>query len=225
MKISKKDFIEIEYTGKLKDDNIVFDTTDKKVAEENKIYDEKISYGPVTICVGESQIVAGLDKALEGKETEKNYVINLAPNEAFGEKNAKLMKLVPLSMFRKQGMQPFVGLQVNIDNVIGTIRTITGGRVIVDFNHPLSGRDLAYNVKVNRLVTDKKEQLASLLKMLGIKEPKIELNEGKAIIELEQELPNEAKEELAKKLKETVEIKEIEFVKLQKEKVNKQVIK
>ncbi|MDO8741236.1 MAG: peptidylprolyl isomerase [Candidatus Woesearchaeota archaeon] len=221
MKINKKDFIEIEYTGKLKDDNMVFDTTDKKVAEENKIYDEKINYGPVTICVGEAQIVAGLDNALEGKETEKNYVFNLTPNEAFGEKNAKLMKLVPLNMFRKQGIQAFVGLQVNIDDVIGTIRTITGGRVIVDFNHPLSGRELVYTVKVNTIVTDKKEQIASLLKMLGFKEPKIEIKEDKATIEIEHELPKEAKEELAKKLKETVEIKEIEFVKLQKEKVNK----
>lgn len=210
--ISKKDFIEIEYTGKLKDDNIVFDTTDKKVAEENKIYDEKVNYGPVTICVGEAQIVAGLDKALEGKETEKNYVFNLMPNEAFGEKNAKLMKLVPLNMFRKQGIQAFVGLQVNIDNVIGTIRTITGGRVIVDFNHPLSGRELVYTVKVNKIVADKKEQLASLLKMLGIKDPKIEINDDKAAIEIEQKLPKEAKDELAKKLKETVEIKEIEFI-------------
>lgn len=221
-KISKKDFVEIEYTGKLKDENLVFDTTDRKTAEETKIYDKKINYGPVIICVGEKQIVAGLDKALEGKDTEKNYVINLEPNEAFGEKNAKLMKLVPSNMFRKQGIQPFVGLQVNIDDVIGTIRMITGGRIIVDFNHPLSGRDLVYAVKVNRIVTDKKEQLASLLKMLGMKEPKIELQEDKAIIELEQELPKEAKEELAKKLKEAVIIGNIEFVvKSQKEKVNK----
>jgi len=35
--VSKKDFIEIEYTGKLKEENVIFDTTDEKVAKENKL--------------------------------------------------------------------------------------------------------------------------------------------------------------------------------------------
>ena len=38
-----------------------------------------------------------------------------------------------------------------LDNMTGIIKSATGGRVIVDFNHPLSSKDLAYNVKVNKI--------------------------------------------------------------------------
>ena len=49
-----------------------------------------------------------------------------------------------------QTLNPIPSLPVNIDNLNGIIRTVSGGRVIVDFNHPLSGRVLSYNVKVNK---------------------------------------------------------------------------
>ncbi len=61
MNVKIKDFIEIEYTGKLKAEDIIFDTTDEKLAKENNIHQENSNYGPTIICLGENQILKGLD--------------------------------------------------------------------------------------------------------------------------------------------------------------------
>ncbi len=50
MKLKIKDFVEIEYTGTVKEDNIIFDTTDEKVAKENNFYSKDVSYGPIIVC-------------------------------------------------------------------------------------------------------------------------------------------------------------------------------
>ena len=211
-KVSKKDFIEIEYTGKLKDENVVFDTTDEKVAKENGL-ERHSGYGPVIICVGEEQLLKGLDKNLEGKETGKEYDIELKPEEAFGNKNAKLIQLIPTSKFKQQNIQPMPGMQLNMDGVVGTIKTVSGGRTLVDFNHPLSGKEVSYKIKINKKIMDDKEKLEGYLKLsLGTKEIEIEVNDSNAKIKLKKEIPKEAQENLSKKITELIpNIKNVEF--------------
>jgi FKBP-type peptidyl-prolyl cis-trans isomerase 2 len=213
MAVKKDDFIEIEYTGRLKEDNAVFDTTVEQVAKENGVHNPNAEYGPVIICLGEGQIVPGLDEALQGKEPGK-HTVELPAENAFGKKDAKLIQMVPLRKFTEHKIKPFPGLQINIDNALGTVKTVSSGRVLVDFNHPLSGKDLVYEIEIKRVVADKKEQIDSLLKLLlGIKEAKIEIKDNKAKAELKAKLPPPMEEELKKKIKELVKIDEIEFTK------------
>ena len=211
-KVSKKDFIEIEYTGKLKDENVVFDTTDETVAKENGL-ESHSGYGSVIICVGEEQLLKGLDKNLEGKETGKEYDIELKPEDAFGNKNAKLIQLIPTSKFKQQNIQPMPGMQLNIDGIAGTIKTVSGGRTLVDFNHPLAGKEVSYKIKINKKITDDKEKLEGYLKLsLSTKEIEIEVNDGNAKIKLKKEMPKEAQESLSKKITELIQnIKNVEF--------------
>jgi len=225
MTIKNKDFVEVEYTGKLKEDNSAFDTTDEKTAKENNIHSEKMIYGPVVICVGEKQLLAGLDKQLEGKEIGKEYTIELKPEEAFGKKDAKLLKMIPLRIFKEQGITPVPGLQVSIDGMLGTIRTATAGRMIVDFNHPLSGKEIIYNIKINKIVTDNKEKIKEYVKLqLNQKDIDVELSNNEAKVKLKAELPKEITEQFNKKLKELIpEIKKLDFeVEKQKEEPKKE---
>ena len=105
------------------------------------------------------------------------------------------------------------GMQLNIDGILGTVKTVGGGRTLVDFNHPLAGKELSYKVKINRKVDDKKEQLIGYLKLvLAAKELEAEITDNKAKITLKMELPKEAQEELKSKLKEVIGgISDIEF--------------
>lgn len=216
MAVKQGDFIEIEYTGRLKDDNAVFDTTIEQTAKDNDIHNPEAEYNPVIICLGEKQIVPGLDEALQGKEPGK-HKIELPAEKAFGKKDAKLIQMVPQRKFTEHKIKPFPGLQINIDNAIGTVKTVSSGRVLVDFNHPLSGKDLVYEIDIKRVVTDKKEQIDSLLKLLlGIKEAKTEIKDNKAKIELKAKLPPPMAEELKKKIKELVKVDDIEFTKEEK---------
>ena len=146
--IKKNDFIEIEYTGKTKDEQMVFDTTDEKLAKEEEIFQKGAQYGSAVICIGQGQIIEGLDNKLVDKEEGKDYTIDLQPEEAFGKKSAKLIQLVPTRKFKESEVMPQPGLQVQIDGMNGIIKTVSGGRTLVDFNHPLSGKIIEYDVKI-----------------------------------------------------------------------------
>lgn len=213
-KVKNKDFVEIEYTGKTKEDGIVFDTTDEKLAKDNEMYREEMSYGPVVICIGENQVIAGLDKALEGKEPGNEYTIELSPDEGFGKKSAKLVQLMSTSKFTKQNIMPVPGLQVNIDGMMGIIKTVSGGRILVDFNHPLASRTIVYNVKINKIIEDDKEKLLNYLKLqLGDKDITVDVKEDTTQVKLKKEMVNEVKEALNKKIAELIpSIKKIEFI-------------
>jgi len=217
--VKKGDFVELEYTGRIKDLNIVFDTTSEKEAKENNIYNEKASYGPIIICIGQNHVIHGLDEQLEDKKLGKKYQIELRPEKGFGKKDAKLIQLVATSKFIKQKINPMPGLQVNIDGLMGMIRTVSGGRTLVDFNHPLAGKELIYDFKISKIVKDEEEKLNAFLKVqLNLKDTKVAIKEGNAAITLniKHELPKPIQEGLTKNIKEIIpSIKNIEFKSVQ----------
>lgn len=203
--IKKHDFVEIEYTARIKEDGTIFDTTEEKVAKENNVYDKNADYSPVIVCVGENNLLKSLEEQLLDKEIGKEYTFEISADNAFGKKDAKLIQLIPTNRFSQQNIQPVPGLQLNIDGVFGVVKTVSGGRVLVDFNHPLAGKDLVYNVKINRVIDNNQEKIKSLLKMhLHIKDVEIEIKEDSANIKLKEDIPKEAQEEFKKIVERTV---------------------
>lgn len=212
MKLQKGDFVEIEYTGRLKDSNEVFDTTDEAVAKSNNLHNPKIKYGPLIICIGQRDVLKGLDDQLEGKETEKTYTLTLQPENAFGKKQAKLIQLIPTSKFTKNNIKPFPGLQVNADGMLGIIKTVSGGRTLVDFNHPFSSKEILYDLKINKIITDDKEKVSSIVELLGRNKPKeVTINEKKATVKTE-DLPPQIQMLIKSKIKKILDL-EVDFTK------------
>ena len=210
-KIVLHDFVELEYTGKFKD-GMVFDTTSKEIAQKNNVFSPQIKYGPAVICVGEKQLVKGLDDALLGKEIGKDYTIEIGPEDAFGKRDIKKIRLVPLAEFRKQNIEPRAGMQIDMDGEIGRVIRAAGGRILVNFNHPFAGKEVVYEIKVNKKIVDKSMQLKSFLELsFNLSGVKVEIKEEKAEVTLPMELPELIQGELAKKLKEIVKLKEIKF--------------
>jgi FKBP-type peptidyl-prolyl cis-trans isomerase SlyD len=212
-KINKGDFIELEYTGRLKETNEIFDTTDEKTAKDAEIYRKMMKYGAVVVLVGESQVVVGIDDFVIGKEPGE-YTVDLIPEKAFGKKDAKLIRMIPVSTFKKQEIMPEPGLQINVDGMLGTVKTAGGGRCLVDFNHPLSGKEVVYSIKIKRIVTDDAEKIKGFLELsVDMKEPEVKIENENAKIISKQEMPKEVQEIIAKKLKEIApNIKNFEFV-------------
>ncbi len=208
MTIKTKDFIELDFTGKIKDDNIVFDTTDPKIAEEAGLGEGK--YVPIIVCVGQGQLIKGLDEFVLDKEPGK-YHVDVPVEAAYGKKDAKLIKMIPTTQFTKHNIKPEVGLQVNIDGLMGIVRTVTGGRTVVDFNHPLSGKDLSYDLEILRKVEDKKEQVNALLKLLVNVDGKIEIKDKKVEIKITYDIPEEVQQKLKETIKELTEL-DAEFI-------------
>jgi len=208
MKIKNNDFIEIDFVGRIKETNEIFDLTKEDIAKENNIHNPNFQYKPVIICVGEGHILKGLDEKLIGKE-EGKFTIELKTEEAFGKKDPKLLRLVPANIFRKENLKPFPGLNVNIDGIIGTIRSVSGGRVIVDFNHPLAGKDIVFDLEIKRILKDDREKAESLVSKFS-REFEVNIKEEKA--EIKVKLGDREKEFLKEKITKLIpNLKNVDF--------------
>lgn len=162
MVIKDNDFVKIEFTGTIKETGKVFDTTSKEVAQNYKL-DPKAKYGPATICIGRGHIFKKIESAIKNSEVGKKFKLELEAEEAFGKKHAKLIHTMPTSVFRKEKINPVVGLNVTVNDKWGVIRTVNGGRCMVDFNHPLSGKALIYDVKILGKVEDDREKVSHII--------------------------------------------------------------
>ncbi|MBS3142746.1 peptidylprolyl isomerase [Candidatus Woesearchaeota archaeon] len=212
MTINKGDFIELNYTGRVQEDNALFDTTDEELAKKEGVHQPRMKYGPVVICIGEKQILPGIDAELQGKDIGQYHFV-FPPEQAFGKKNPKLLRLVPTHAFRKEKIMPAPGMQVTVDNHMGIVKTVTGGRCIVDLNHPLAGKSVRYDVEVVRIVTDPRAKLDALIERIGLP-AEIKLENEAATLSFPIEIPKEIRENLTKRITELIsEIKVVEFAK------------
>lgn len=214
MQIKENDFVEVEYTGKITDGNIIFDTTSESEAKAEGIYNPQTQYKPMIICVGQGHIIKGIDKFIVGKELNKEYTVEIKPEDGFGKKRGDLLQLIATQKFKKHGVNPMPGLQVNIDNTIGIIKTVTGGRTLVDFNHPCAGKELTYKVKVTKFVTDAKEKVTAVATMLLGAQliQNVDVKENKAELTIQMKFPQEIEEKITESIKKTVpEITEIVY--------------
>lgn len=215
MEVKVNDFIEINYVGRFKDNSVIFDLTDAKLAKENN-FSEKLSFKPIVICVGNGDVVKGLDDSLVGKEVGKKYAVEVPMELGFGRKNPKLMRLVSTNIFFKQKINPVPGLQVTVNNSFGVIRSVGGGRTLVDFNHPYSGHDLVYDVEILKRIDDDVEKLKSFFELhFNAKNIDIKVEDGNVTIPMG--IPNELSIGLAEHLKKIIPgIKSVEFRKPEK---------
>ncbi len=163
MPVKNGDFIKLEYTGKITETGDIFDTTVEELAEENGIHSDKKTYGPISIIVGGGHVLKGMETELEGMEAGEEKTIQLTPEEAFGERDPGMIQLVPMSEFKKQGIKPQVGMAITSEGNTGIIRSVSGGRVRLDFNHELAGKNLEYQVKVVEIIEDDTEKIKSLI--------------------------------------------------------------
>jgi FKBP-type peptidyl-prolyl cis-trans isomerase 2 len=146
MHITTGDFVELKYTGFI--DGKAFDSNDPEQFKEEKRKDVK----PLTVIVGQRFVVPGLDKALVGKEIGKPYKVHVMPEEAFGVRQANLVKTFPLKVFHQQKINPVPGMTLMLDNMPVLIRAISGARVMVDFNNPLAGKEIDYSFELMRKI-------------------------------------------------------------------------
>jgi FKBP-type peptidyl-prolyl cis-trans isomerase 2 len=216
--MEKGSVILVEFTGREKITGNVFDTTDEKTAKESGLYSEGAFYRPVTVIAGEGEIIKGLEDALPDMKVGEEKELTIAPENGFGERDPKLIVVLPLQQFRKNKMVPYPGLVIEADNRQGRVQSVSGGRVRVDFNNPLAGKTLEYRIKVlKEFVTDDEKAGALVGKYFPLKEKKVThgLKEGKLLIKLPADFPKELeplKDAAAKAIKDKVKgIKEVSF--------------
>ncbi|MEM3227763.1 MAG: peptidylprolyl isomerase [Candidatus Micrarchaeaceae archaeon] len=163
------DFLEIEYSAWRALDNKLLYTTIKEKAQEAGIYDEHATYGGTLVILGQNTVVKGLERELKNMSVGESKKFNLKPEDAFGERNENLVKVMALSDFRSQNINPTVGMRIDIDGIPSTIKSVNSGRVVVDQNHPEAGMEIIYEVKVLKLINNDREKIEMLGKTYGVK--------------------------------------------------------
>jgi FKBP-type peptidyl-prolyl cis-trans isomerase 2 len=161
--VKEGDFLLLEMTGKSVDTGDVFDTTNEELAKEEGIYDENRTYGPRLVVVGESYVLKGLDEKLPGLKLEESAEVEIPPEEAFGERNQDNVRTMPFRMLRSKGVNPVPGQQVEMDGRTAQVRSVAAGRVQLDYNHPLAGRKIAYEVKPTARYESDEEKIRALI--------------------------------------------------------------
>jgi len=162
--VNAGDFILAELTGRSEETGDVFDTTSEETAKQQGTYDEKRTYGPRLIVVGEGWVLKGLDDRLKGLKVGEETKIEIPSVEAFGERDAENVQTIPFRVLRSKGVNPTLGAELEIDGRTAVVRSIGAGRVQVDYNHPLAGRRIQYTVKVTELIADEKQKLKALIR-------------------------------------------------------------
>jgi len=161
--IQKSDFIIVDYTGKVKETGEVFDTTSEETAKENKLYKEGDIYEPRLVVAGEGWVLKALDDALLTFKLNKNETVEIPPENAFGNRDPEKVKLVPIRRLAARGINPRLGAQIEYDKRLATVRTIGSGRVTLDFNPPLAGKTLVYEVTIQKQLKTAEEKISALI--------------------------------------------------------------
>jgi len=156
------DFVKISYTARIKEGK-VFDTTSTDIAKKEGIFDEKKIYKPLAIVIGESQVVAGLDDVLKEMKINEKRTVEIPPEKAYGQRDPKLIRLIPLGAFKKQKITPIPGMPIELDGRIAKVQTVAGGRVRVDFNSELAGKTIVFDVKLEEKAKNDEEKVKYLI--------------------------------------------------------------
>ncbi len=181
MPLQKNDFIEIEFTGKLKEGGVF----DSNIAEELKKMNSNQVAKPFIFCLGQDMFLPGVEEFLIGKEVG-SYEIDLKPEKAFGPRDPSLIQMIPLKVFLQHNVNPIPGAVLNFDNKIGKVLTVSGGRIMVDFNNPLAGKEVIYNLKILRKIEDINEKIKALNEFLFRMDFKYEIKDKKLLLEAEK---------------------------------------
>ncbi|NQZ84514.1 MAG: peptidylprolyl isomerase [Nanoarchaeales archaeon] len=148
MEISNNKVVQIHYTGKLSD-GTVFDSSEGKDALE--------------FIFGSGMIIPGLEEGLEGLKTGDKKTVEIGFEKAYGPVQEQAKQEVPRAQLPKD-IPLTVGMQLAAQGPQGqpmpvTVIELKEETVVMDFNHPLAGKDLVFEVEVVEVREATKEEL------------------------------------------------------------------
>ncbi len=185
MALQKGDFILIDYVAKVKETNEVFDTTKEDTAKKEHLHKEGEIYEPKLVVVGEGWVLKALDDSLSTMEVAKPSTVEIPAEKAFGPRDPEKIRRVPIKQLYAKEINPVVGARIEFQGKAATVRAIGAGRVLLDFNPPLAGRTLIYDVTPVKKLESQEEKIGALIhRRIPVVEEnkfKITINKAKAL--------------------------------------------
>lgn len=163
--MQKGDIIYLDYEGWIADKKELFDTTKEETAKKENKYNKNAKYKPIPIIVGVGRLIKGLDDHILQAEVDKEYEIEILPQDAYGDRDPSKVKIYSIRELKRKEIVPEIGKEITIDDKVGTIVGGGAGRVRVDFNPQLSGKKLFYKYKITKKVEEIKERIETIIEM------------------------------------------------------------
>ncbi len=138
--IEEKDRVTFSFTGKL---------------DNGTIFSHKTKDDPMTITIGEGELPPSVEIALKGLQEGASKTIRIPPEEGYGPRMKELIHELPLSAFGKK-ITPTPGMVLSqkmtregtVHEIPATIVSVEDDKVTIDYNHPLAGHHLTYEIGI-----------------------------------------------------------------------------
>jgi peptidylprolyl isomerase len=135
MTVRDGDTVRVNYRGMLAD---------------GTLFDSSEGRDPLSFTLGSGQVIPGFESAVLGLEPGTTVTVTIEPEDAYGPHLGELAHTVSVDDF---GTDPYVGGIVNLvspegDELPGRIVSIEGDEVRLDFNHPLAGEALTFEIEL-----------------------------------------------------------------------------
>lgn len=119
--------------------------------DAGEVMDSSEGGAPLTYLHGAHNLIAGLEKELEGKTAGAKFNATIAPEDGYGESDPAMIQTLPREMFR--GVDNIeVGMGFTAQGPQGqqhiVVTAVSGDEVTVDGNHPMAGKTLHFAVEV-----------------------------------------------------------------------------
>jgi peptidylprolyl isomerase len=192
MSLKKGDFIIIDYIAKVKETGEIFDTTIEETSKKEHLFKEGDIVEPKLVVIGEGWVLKALDENLTTLEIGKPSAVEIPPDKAFGQRDPEKMKRVALRQLLSKDISPSIGARIEYGGKNATVRSIGAGRVLLDYNPPLAGKTLVYDVTVKKKLDTEEEKIASLIhrRVPSVDATKFEFAKKTNIVNVE--MPEEA---------------------------------
>jgi len=198
--MKKGEWIKVEFTGRVKNTGEIFDITSAEEAKKHGIFDPKKKYGPVLIILGAGMIMPGVEAEILKMGSGESRDFDVRPEHAAGPRRADMIRVLSMSKYIREKITPFPGLWVSVDGRNAKVQSVSGGRVRVDFNHPLAGKELNYHIRIAEEITQPVNMVKELLDYYGI-EGTAKVEEKTAEISQEKDSPPFVKKLIEETLK------------------------
>ncbi|MDF1538002.1 MAG: FKBP-type peptidyl-prolyl cis-trans isomerase [Candidatus Thorarchaeota archaeon] len=161
--VGEKSLVYVDYTGRTKEDDFYFDTTVEEIAKEKDIHKENERYAPMLVAVGWNWLLQSLEEEIVGMKVGESKTVEIPPEKGAGARDPNLIKKIAISKLQKQGVRGYKGEEVTFGRERGVITAVLGRTVRVDFNPPLAGKTLIFDVTVKEIISDPIDKLIAVV--------------------------------------------------------------
>jgi len=125
-----------------------------EVRDGDKVVDSNVGGAPLVFMYGKGQIIPGLEEGIKDMKIGEKADVLVKAADAYGEYNPEATQEVPKEQFAgidlQEGMTLY-GQGEDGSTVQVTVKEIKDDSVVIDFNHPLAGKDLMFTVTINNV--------------------------------------------------------------------------